>query len=190
LADANAEYRPYTRALQGAFATIVTLSVSYLVISIGVAIFQRHDVLPRGAPIADRPSQTELLSCQDDVERLFGALNDQVFGLQALHGREEIDLAQRWEGWRTEWLRRWRQVGVRCRFGALRDRGLGPGYDHLAYLHEELETIEQQYGALLERFMRNEAPNVGELRRKIGETRKLLEAGGAARAAPNPSSTP
>jgi hypothetical protein len=66
-------------------------------------------------------------------------------------------------------------VGARCRFEDLQDRGLGRGYDHLAHVHAELEEIQQQYGALLERFIDNEAPRVGDIRRKLADSRKLFE---------------
>jgi hypothetical protein len=149
--------------------------VLYLLASIAASIYSRREVRGKVRISEQADSLEELTACQNDVDRLFSDLADQVFGLQALSGREEVALAQRWEEWRKGWMRRWAEVEHRCRFRELRDRGYGTAYDRMAYAHAELEEIEQRLDRLLKSFIDHEAPLMTDIRRKLTQTRMELE---------------
>jgi hypothetical protein len=170
------EFRWYRKVLQAGFAFLAIGGVLYLLASIAGTIYARREVKGSRPRISGRAdSVAELMSCERDVDRLFRDLGDQVFGLQALTARQEIDLAQRWEDWRKGWLARWLEVEHRCRFRELRDRGYGTAYDRMAYVHEELEEIEQRLDSLLRSFIEHEAPRLDEIRRELDRVRRELD---------------
>jgi hypothetical protein len=179
--DPALEFRPYRRALQGIVAFVSIAGILYLLASIAVSVFSKQQVHLRGAPIrGDDPA--EVLGCQNDVERLFREINAQTFGLQAMAGQRDTDLAQQWEAFTRGWKREWAEVGQRCRFEELRDRGLGTDFDRLAYAHADLADLELKFAALLKRYVDDQVPHIEAIRRSLEASRRGL----AARTRPEP----
>lgn len=168
------EFRPYRRLFQGVFAFVAIGGVIFLLISIGLSVFGRRDAGPLPAQISGQPSVDEQVACQREVQGLFDELNQQLFERQKDVSKSDVDVLSKWEAWRERWHRRWTEVGYRCRFEGSKGKGLGDAYDRMAYVHEDLEEIEQRFDAQLNRFLNHEAPHVAEIRAALAENDRLL----------------
>ena len=122
-----------------------------------------------------------LLRCQADVESLFDGLNRKLFDLQSLGARYDIELAQQWEAFGTQWTRHRLEVGARCRFEELQNHGLGAAYDRLAAVYDELEGMHRAYAVLLYNYIDHHASKVDDIRHSLETSRKAFEQQRAAR---------
>jgi hypothetical protein len=172
--ESAAEYGPYRRALQGILAVLTISGILYLLASIALAVFSKHKVNLTRSPIHPG-NPTEMLICQGDVERLFHDLNERTFTLPTLVSQREANVAQQWDMFSKRWRTEWQEVGERCRFLELRDRGLGTAFDRLAYSHADLEDVELKFAALLRNYIDQQMPHIEEIRRNLDESRKGLE---------------
>jgi hypothetical protein len=174
-AQGAAEFRPYRRALNGIVAFVAVGGILYLLTSIAVSVFAKRQVPLKGKPI-NAQNIDEVMTCQSDVEQLFKDLNDETFGLQGLVGKKDADLAIQWEDFSKRWHDRWSEVGQRCRFVELRDRGLGADFDRLAWAHEDLEDMKLKFAALLRNYIDEQVPHIESIRRSLETSRRGLEA--------------
>lgn len=169
--------------MQAILTTLTSAAILYLLASIAVSVFSNRTVRLRGNPIhADNVD--EIIQCQEGVERLFQELNDRTFRLYALVGRQEVDLAQKWQSFSRAWHNEWLELGQRCRFVELRDRGDGAAFDRLAYAHAALEEIELKFAALLRNYIEQQLPRLDEIRHDLEASRRGLEALKKKQAAP------
>jgi hypothetical protein len=169
------EFRPYRRALGAVVAAFSVGAILYLLASIGVSVFSKRRVPLQGKPI-DARNVEEVLTCQDDVERLFRELKDETFRLLGLVGKNDTDVAEQWDDFSKRWHDRWSEVGQRCRFAELRDRGLGAEFDRLAWAHEDLEDMKLKFAALLRNYIDEQGPHIESIRRSLEASRRGLEA--------------
>ena len=153
--------------------------ILYLLASIAVSVFAKRQVPLKGKPI-NAQNIDEVLVCQDNVEQLFKDLNDETFSLQGLVGKQDTEagarLAMQWEDFSKRWHDRWSEVGQRCRFVELRDRGLGADFDRLAWAHEDLEDMKLKFAALLRNYIDEQVPHIESIRRSLEASRRGLEA--------------
>ena len=138
-------------------------------------MFSKRQVHLKEKPI-NAENIDDVLNCQDRVEQLFKDLNDETFGLQGLVGKKDTDLAQQWEDFSKTWQDKWSEVGQRCRFVEMRDRGLGADFDRLAWAHEDLEDMKLKYAALLRNYIDEQVPHIESIRRSLETSRRGLEA--------------
>ncbi|HJZ84451.1 MAG TPA: hypothetical protein VKN99_04730 [Polyangia bacterium] len=169
------EFSPYRKALQAIVAFVTVGSILYLLASIAVSVFSRRQVHLRRAPITGQDLD-DLLTCQSDVEKLFREINERTFDLQARAAVKEVDLAQHWEEFSKRWHEQFLEVGQRCRFVELRDRGLGTAFDRLAYAHADLEDVEHKFATLLRNYIDDQVPTIEDIRRSLEASRRGLEA--------------
>jgi len=178
-AQGAAEFRPYRRALNALVAFVAVGGILYLLASIAVSVFAKRQVPLKGKPI-NAQNIDEVLVCQDNVEQLFKDLNDETFSLQGLVGKQDTEagarLAMQWEDFSKRWHDRWSEVGQRCRFVELRDRGLGADFDRLAWAHEDLEDMKLKFAALLRNYIDEQVPHIESIRRSLEASRRGLEA--------------
>ena len=169
--DPVQDYRPYRVTLGALYIGLVTLAVAWLLSSVGVALFIRPT--PRVTrPFSGAPSDVDgILACQSDVEHLFSQLND-MLGRIPTGGAEEARLNQEFK---EIWPEAWRTVGATCRFDELRDHGMGAAYDHLAWVHAELEGLHRGYAALLESYIAQHEARVNGIRHALDASRRTLE---------------
>src|SRR5262249_35481016 len=118
----------------------------------------------------------EIMQCQEGVERLFHDMNERTFGLYASVGRQEVDLAQNWRAFSEAWHNEWLELGERCRFVELRDRGYGAAFDRLAYAHAALAEIELKFAARLRDYIDQQVPKLDEVRHDLEASRRGLQA--------------
>jgi hypothetical protein len=174
-AEGATEFRPYRRAINAFVAAVAVGGILYLLASIAVSVFSKRQV-----PLKERPINAQniddVLKCQADVEQLFKDLNDETFGLQGLVGKKDTDLAQQWEDFSKTWQDKWSEVGQRCRFVEMRDRGLGADFDRLAWAHEDLEDMKLKFAALLRNYIDEQVPHIESIRRSLETSRRGLEA--------------
>jgi hypothetical protein len=161
--------------LSVALAVLTVTGILYLLISIAFSVFEKRKVRLRGSRIQGENLE-EVLRCQADVERLFHEVVDHTFDLQARASRQPLDLAQQWEMFWQRWRDDWSEVGERCRFVELRDRGLGTAFDRLAYAHEALEQTGLKFATFLRNYIDNQVPHIEEIRRGLEASRRGLEA--------------
>jgi len=161
--------------------TITASIIVWLLASVAHSLFA-HPAVSAGTTFSGSPSDVEaLLHCQTDVESLFDEVNDKLFKLQSLGARYDIELAQQWEGFSTQWKRRRLEVGARCRFEELRNHGLGAAYDRLAAVYDELEGMQRAYAVLLYHYIDHHASKVDDIRQSLETSRKAFEQQRAAR---------
>jgi hypothetical protein len=178
-AQGATEFRPYRRALNAIVAFVAVGGILYLLASIAVSVFAKRQVPLKGKPI-NAQNIDEVLVCQGNVEQLFKDLNDETFSLQGLVGKQDTEagarLAMEWDDFSKRWHDRWSEVGQRCRFVELRDRGLGADFDRLAWAHEDLEDMKLKFAALLRNYIDEQVPHIESIRRSLEASRRGLEA--------------
>ncbi len=150
--------------------------IAWLLASVAHTLFARPATQSGGRAFSGRADDVDsLLACQADVEQLFDDVNHKLFDLQMLGTRYDIALAEQWEGFSKQWKRRWRDVGTRCRFDELQNRGLGEAYDHLAAVYGELERMQRAYAVLLYNYIDHHASQVNDMRHALETSRKTFE---------------
>jgi hypothetical protein len=172
-AEPATEFRPYRRALQGILASVTILAVVYLLTSIAVSVFAKRRVHLKGKPI-QAENIDDVLACQADVERLFHELAGRTFELCARPSRAKADLGEEWESFSQKWHDDWAEVGGRCRFLELRDRGLGADFDRLAWAHDALEDVKYKLAAILRAFADGEGREIAAIRHSLEASRQGL----------------
>src|SRR5207247_8207875 len=125
-------FRSYRLTLGAIVFGLIALAVTWLASSVGVALFV-HPKLPAAARFSgSRDDLQAMLACEGDVRAL----------LDELAVKRAPDDKGAWQAVVDEaWQRRWEEVGARCRFEELRDKGLGEAYDHVAWAHAELPEV-------------------------------------------------
>jgi hypothetical protein len=149
--------------------SLTAAAVAWLATSVGVALFVARTPASR---FSGRPEDAQALAaCSDDVRALLDQLTvrGEMVDPGAPPGGED------WQDLSSDWDRRWQEVGARCRFTELRDRGLGAGYDHLAWVHAELPEVHRGYVALLKSYFAGQRSRVDDLRRALDASRRELE---------------
>jgi hypothetical protein len=178
---AKPEFRKYRRGLQIATFGTAAIIIAWLIASVAHSLFA-HPAVQASATFSGRADDYDaLIQCQADVEALFDGINRKLFDLQALGARYDIERAEQWEAFSKRWKQRRREVGARCRFEELRNRGLGAAYDHLAVVYDELEEVQRAYAVLLYNYIDHHASRVDDIRHALETSRKTLEDGRAAR---------
>jgi hypothetical protein len=154
---------------------------AWLIASVAHSLFVHPAVRPSATFSGRADDYGALLQCQADVEGLFDDVNRKLFDLQALGARYDIGLAEQWEAFSKQWLRRRLAVGAGCRFEELKNRGLGAAYDHLAVVYDELLGVQRAYAVLLYNYIDHHASRVDDIRHTLETSRKALERARAAR---------
>lgn len=172
------EFRRYRQGLQIATFGTTAIIIAWLIASVAHALFVHPAVRTDEGPIFSGNTEDveTLLRCQADVESLFDDVNRKLFDLQALGARYDIERAQQWEAFSKQWKQRWRQAGARCRFGELRNTGLGAAYDRLAAVYGELDDVQRAYAQLLYHYIDHHASQVDDIRHTLETSRKAFEA--------------
>ncbi len=159
----------------------MAILAAWLIASVAHTLYAHPAVRPT-AMFSGRPDDFEaLLTCQADVESLFDGINKRLFDLQALGARYDIERAEQWEAFSKRWKQRRREIGARCRFEELENRGLGVPYDHLAVVYDELEEVQRGYAVLLYNYIDHHAARVDDIRHALETSRKAFEAARAGR---------
>jgi hypothetical protein len=177
------EFRRYRQGLQIVTFGSTAIIIAWLIASVAHSLFAHPAVrATANATFSGRADDYDaLLTCQADVETLFDEINRKLFDLQALGARYDIAMAEQWEAFSKRWKQRRREVGARCRFDELRNRGLGAAYDHLAVVYGELEEVQRAYAVLLYSYIDHHASRVEDIRHTLESSRKTFEKLRAAR---------
>jgi hypothetical protein len=182
--EAKPEFRRYRQGLQIVTFGSAAIIVAWLIASVAHSLFAHPAVRP-SATFSGRVDDVDaLLTCQADVESLFNDVNRKLFDIQALGARYDIERTEQWDAFSKHWKQRWREIGARCRFDELQNRGLGAAYDHLAVVYDELEEVQRAYAVLLYNYIDHHASRVDDIRHTLESSRKTFEAQRAARGTP------
>jgi hypothetical protein len=174
--EAKSEFRRYRQGIQLLAFGVTGIIVAWLLASVGRALFVHPRVMSPDRLFSGRADDYDaLLACQGDVEGLFAEVNRELFALQALGASHKDEMAQKWEAFSKEWEARRREIGARCRFSELENRGLGSAYDHLATVYDDLEDVQHAYTVLLDNFIDHHASRVDDIRRTLEASRRALE---------------
>ncbi len=155
--------------------SLTGLGIVWLLASVGHVLFAPPNVR-LATFFSGKPDDLDAqLTCQADVETLFDDLNRKLFDLQNIGARYDIELGVQWEAFCSRWRQRWLVTGARCRFSELRNHGLGPAYDRLATVYDELEDMQRAYAVLLYHYIDHRASQVSDIRHALSQSRRDLE---------------
>jgi len=171
------EFRPYRRFLSRLILTFVSIGSTYLLLSIGVTIYRRRNAVPSGTPIGEVATETDLVSCVDELNDVMQGLASHLENFQIAH--YDSDEAQRWDDHRAFWLGQWKAADQRCHFAAARPGKFTKEWEQLAVIHAELRETEESYTKELKRFGQVQVPRLARIKERLDRVGAKLGTGSA-----------
>lgn len=169
------EFQKYRSTLGAVVFGLTSLAIMWFASSVAYALYAQPAPSLTGPRFSGRPDDREAqLRCNADLRKLLDDLDWSAVTCAGGDARTVSD-------GRDE---RWREVGARCRFEELRDRGMGTAFDHLAWVHAELQGVHRAQAGLLKSYQASRPPRVMDLRHALETSRRTLEG-----AAPGPASS-
>ena len=168
--DSTQEFRKYRQALLTIYVVALGLGSLLILVSVAVELFgRRNEPATVGTP-------ADLLHCNQDVSALLESLGREVSTLQveAFVG-DARDLGARWEEFTREWQKQWDVAEARCLFNSRADKGLGPAFDRMAWVHRQLPRLKLEYRESMKRFENEQAREIASMRAALAKSRELLE---------------
>jgi hypothetical protein len=185
---APGEFRWYRRFVSWFILTFVSISCTYLLISVGVTIYRRRFAVPSGTPVGAVASAADLEGCLEELEDTKHGLERHLDNFH-LVAHYDADQAQRWASDRTFWLGQWKAADERCHFAATRPGKYAKEWEQLAVIHAELRETEASYSKELLRFGKDQAPRLDRIQDRLDRVGKKLGSVGSSATDPSEPQT-
>jgi len=181
------EFRPYRRFVSWFILTFVTLSSTYLLISVAVTIYRRRNAVPSGDSVGAVATAADLESCHEELKDVTQGLARHLENFQLI-AHYDASEAQRWAEDRAFWLGQWKAADQRCHFAAARPGRYSKEWEQLSVIHAELHETEASYNKELLRFGRDQAPRLARIIERLERVGAKLGTSGAAETGDSPQS--
>jgi hypothetical protein len=173
------EFRPYRRFVYLLALSLIVVGVFYLLISVGTSIYRQRRPLPSGLPVNSPGApmtRGQLVSCWQGLSDVTESLAKHLEKSHYLLGGYDQEEAQRWANEGVYWRNQWRALGTRCRLDkpAVTDGG-GKALDEMAGAYRDLGETYVVYTQQLQTFVREQAPRLDRVRKRINRIGRRLE---------------
>jgi hypothetical protein len=173
------EFRQYRRLVSWTTLSVIAFGSVYLLVSVAVGLYRHRHAISAGDQISVTASNTEMVSCYDELRDIAVALRKYLERSHHLLASDDADEMQRWADEGEVWRAQWQSLGQRCR---LTDRlRAGPQrreMEAMAAAHEELGNIRNTYTEALKRFAKDLAPRLGRLDKRLAKVGEVLAEAG------------
>jgi hypothetical protein len=178
-APSGQEFRPYRRFVYLMALSLIVVGVFYLLISVGTSIYRQRLPLPSKEPVsaAGAPmSRAELVTCWQGLTDVTESLAKHLEKSHYLLGGYDQEEAQRWANEGVYWRNQWKALGTRCHLNrpAATDGG-GKALDEMAGAYRDLGETYVVYTQQLQTFVREQAPRLDRVRKRINRIGRRLE---------------
>ena len=160
------EFRRYRKLVAWTASILVGLGSLYLLLSVGVALQHRRNMVLKDRISAQRTSD-EIQGCFDELRDVSVALEKHLENAYHLLAGYDSEEARRWSSEGEVWRNRWRVFGERCRL--LEPSAINKDMEAMTAAYEELGSIQTTYSRELLRFGSELAPRLDRINKRVDE---------------------